>query len=37
MGSKRESIVPLTRCQYFTKTLYHAPAAKPEFGYDKVS
>lgn len=36
MGSKRESIVPLTRWQYFTKTLYHDPAAKTEFVYDKV-
>ena len=31
MGSKRERTVPLTRWQYFTKTLYHDAAAKAEF------
>lgn len=36
MSSKRESVVPLTRWQYFTKTLYHDPAAKTEFAYNKV-
>ncbi len=36
MGSKRERTVPLTRWQYFTKTLYHDAAAKAEFEYDKV-
>ena len=36
MSSKRESMVPLTRWQYFTKTLYHDSAARTEFTYDKV-
>ena len=36
MGSKRESMVPLTRWQYFTKTLYGDAATKAEFEYDKV-
>lgn len=36
MSSKRESVVPLTRWQYFTKTLYHDAAAKAEFEYNKV-
>ena len=36
MGSKRESIVPLTRWQYFSKTLYHNAAAKTLFVYNKV-
>lgn len=36
MGSKRESVVPLTRWQYFTKTLYYDSAAKTEFAYNKV-
>ena len=36
MGSKRESIVPLTRWQYFTKTLYHDPSKTQEFEYDGV-
>ena len=31
MGSKRESMVPLTRWQYFTKTLYGDAATKAEF------
>ena len=36
MGSKRESMVPLTRWQYFTKTLYHDPSKTQEFEYDGV-
>ena len=36
MGSKRESVVPLTRWQYFTKTLYSDAAARTEFEYDRV-
>ena len=36
MGSKRESVVPLTRWQYFTKTLYSDAASKAEFEYDRV-
>lgn len=32
----REAMVPLTRWQYFTKTLYHNAAAKTLFVYNKV-
>lgn len=36
MGRKRERVVPLTRWQYFTKTLYQNAAAKNLFVYNKV-
>ena len=36
MSSKRESMVPLTRWQYFTKTLYHDPAQTGECVYNTV-
>lgn len=36
MGKKKESLAPLTRWQYFSKTLYHDPSASVEFDYDKV-
>lgn len=36
MGRKRERVVPLTRWQYFTKTLYHDPSKTQEFEYDGV-
>ena len=32
----REAMVPLTRWQYFTKTLYHDPSKTQEFEYDGV-
>lgn len=35
-SAPREAIVPLTRWQYFTKTLYHNAAAKTLFVYNKV-
>ena len=36
MGRKRERVVPLTRWQYFTKTLYSDAASRAEFEYDRV-
>ena len=33
---KKSSERPLTRWVYFTKTLYHDPAATSEFTYDKI-
>ena len=36
MGSKRESIVPLTRWQYFTKNLYRNASNETRFIYNKV-
>ena len=36
MGKKKEQYCPLTRWQYFTKTLYHDPSATGEFTYDGV-
>ena len=36
MGRKRERVTPLTRWQYFTKTLYHDPSKTQEFEYDGV-
>ncbi len=35
-SAPREATVPLTRWQYFTKTLYHNAAAKDLFVYNKV-
>ena len=35
-SAPREATVPLTRWQYFTKTLYHNAAAKSLFTYNKV-
>ena len=35
-SAPREAMVPLTRWQYFTKTLYHNAAAKALFVYNKV-
>ena len=35
-SAPREATVPLTRWQYFTKTLYHNAAAKTLFVYNKV-
>lgn len=35
-NAPREAMVPLTRWQYFTKTLYHNAAAKTLFVYNKV-
>ena len=35
-SAPREAMVPLTRWQYFTKTLYHNAAAKTLFVYNKV-
>lgn len=35
-SAPREAVVPLTRWQYFTKTLYHNAAARPLFSYNKV-
>ena len=35
-SAPREAMVPLTRWQYFTKTLYHNAAAKARFVYNKV-
>lgn len=35
-SAPREAIVPLTRWQYFTKTMYHNAAAKTLFVYNKV-
>ncbi len=35
-SAPREAVVPLTRWQYFTKTLYHNAAAKGLFSYNKV-
>ena len=35
-SAPREATVPLTRWQYFTKTLYHNAAAKNQFVYNKV-
>ena len=34
MSKKKEASVPLTRWQYFTKTLYHNAAATTEFTYN---
>ena len=36
MGKKKEQYCPLTRWQYFTKTLYHDPSKTQEFEYDGV-
>ena len=36
MSASREASVPLTRWQYFTKTLYHEPSATGEFTDDGV-
>ena len=36
MGRKRERVAPLTRWQYFTKTLYSDAASRAEFEYDRV-
>lgn len=36
MGRKRERVAPLTRWQYFTKTLYSDAASRAEFEYDGV-
>ena len=36
MGKKKEQYCPLTRWQYFTKTLYHDPSSTGEFTYDGV-
>ena len=36
MGRKRERVAPLTRWQYFTKTLYSDAASRVEFEYDRV-
>ena len=33
---KKKYVRPLTRWVYFTKTLYHDPAATMEFTYEKV-
>ena len=35
-SAPREAMVPLTRWQYFTKTLYHNAEAKTRFVYNKV-
>ena len=35
-SAPREAMVPLTRWQYFTKTLYRNAAAKTRFVYNKV-
>ena len=35
-SAPRESMVPLTRWQYFTKTLYQNAAARSLFTYNKV-
>lgn len=35
-SAPREAMVPLTRWQYFTKTMYHNAAAKTLFVYNKV-
>ena len=34
-SAPREAMVPLTRWQYFTKTLYHNAEAKTRFVYNK--
>ena len=36
MGKKKEMYAPLTRWQYFPKTLYHDPSRTNEFEYDGV-
>ena len=36
MSKKKEMYAPLTRWQYFTKTLYHDPSTTQEFEYDGV-
>lgn len=36
MAKKKEMYAPLTRFQYFTKTLYYDPSKTAEFEYDKV-
>lgn len=36
MAKKKEMYAPLTRFQYFTKTLYHDPSKSAEFEYDRV-
>lgn len=36
MSAPREAMVPLTRWQYFTKTLYHNAARTALFTYNKV-
>ena len=36
MGKMKEMYAPLTRWQYFTKTLYHDPSKTQEFEYDGV-
>ena len=35
-SAPREAMVPLTRWQYFTKTLYQNAAARTQFAYNKV-
>ena len=35
-SAPREAMVPLSRWQYFTKTMYHNAAAKSQFVYNKV-
>ena len=35
-SAPREATIPLTRWQYFTKTLYHDPSKTQEFEYDGV-
>lgn len=35
-SAPREAMVPLSRWQYFTKTMYHNAAAKTLFVYNKV-
>lgn len=35
-SAPREAKVPLTRWQYFVKTLYHDPAKRTTFSYNKV-
>ena len=36
MSKNKEMYAPLTRWQYFTKTLYHDPSKTQEFEYDGV-
>lgn len=35
-NKKKKAEISLTRWQYFTKTMYHDPAATAEFTYEKV-
>ena len=35
-SAPREAMVPLSRWQYFTKTMYHNAAEKSQFVYNKV-